>query len=90
MILTGELEILLLGFKSRAKVNSQLFEARDGWPRRRAISKTSISSRFTGAPVMSRSLGSSETPPVDVAGGWKEHLEAQAANDLVLLLLLVL
>jgi hypothetical protein len=90
VFLAGELEILLLGFKSRVKVTFQLFEAGDGGASQEGQLEDVYLLQVNWGASHVKKLGLLEDPTVDVVGGWEEDLEAKAANDLELLLLLVL
>lgn len=90
MFLAGEFEILLLGLKSRVKVTFQLFEARDGGASQEGQFEDVYLLQVNWGASHVKKFGLLEDPPIDVVGGWEEHLEAQAANDLELFLLLVL
>ena len=80
----------MLGFKSCVVVTFQLFEAGDGGASEEGQLEDIYLLQVHWGASHVKKFGLLEDPPIDVVGGWEEDLEAQAANDLELLLLLVL
>ena len=76
MFLASELEILLLGFKSRIILTFQLFKAGDGGASQESqLEDIYLLQVHRGASHVKK-FGFLEDPPIDVVGGWEEHLKA--------------